>query len=279
MTTERDVTRIVRSWLEEGVTRLPDRVLDSVLDQLPATPQRRSLWSAWRAQPVNTALKMAFATAAVVAIVVAGINFLPRDGGGVGGPGVVPASASPTPSPAPNLGTQVVRLTFAGTEQTFTAEISRDWDFGPNSVSGGDKPGAALVGTSIDNTFKDPCAHIERTPKVGSTVSARVAALRAIPNITATAPVQTTLGGRQATYVELRIPASLPCPAEQFYLWQDSPDADFWPLEINEVIQVWVVNVGGQAVTVAARTFSGTSDATKAELQRVLDSIKFDAAP
>ena len=38
MSTDRDVTRIVRSWLEEGVTALPDRVLDAVLDQLPATP-------------------------------------------------------------------------------------------------------------------------------------------------------------------------------------------------------------------------------------------------
>ena len=35
-----DATRIVRSWLDEGVTQLPDRVLDAVLDEVPATPQR-----------------------------------------------------------------------------------------------------------------------------------------------------------------------------------------------------------------------------------------------
>jgi hypothetical protein len=34
---DRDTTRIVRSWLEVGATSLPDRVLDGVLDQLPAT--------------------------------------------------------------------------------------------------------------------------------------------------------------------------------------------------------------------------------------------------
>jgi len=38
MSTDRDTTRIVRSWLDEGVTVLPDRVLDAVLDQVPATP-------------------------------------------------------------------------------------------------------------------------------------------------------------------------------------------------------------------------------------------------
>ena len=42
MTTDRETTRIVRSWLQLGVDRLPERVLDAVLDVLPATPQRRS---------------------------------------------------------------------------------------------------------------------------------------------------------------------------------------------------------------------------------------------
>ena len=42
MSTDRDTTRIVRSWLEEGRTTLPDWVRDDVLDRLPATPQRRS---------------------------------------------------------------------------------------------------------------------------------------------------------------------------------------------------------------------------------------------
>ena len=44
MSTDRDVTRIVRSWLEEGATALPDRVLDAVLDQVPSTSQRRPRW-------------------------------------------------------------------------------------------------------------------------------------------------------------------------------------------------------------------------------------------
>ena len=29
MSSDRDTTRIVRSWLDEGVTALPDRVLDA----------------------------------------------------------------------------------------------------------------------------------------------------------------------------------------------------------------------------------------------------------
>ena len=40
MTAELDTTRVVRAWLEEGVTHLPDRVLDAVLADVPTTPQR-----------------------------------------------------------------------------------------------------------------------------------------------------------------------------------------------------------------------------------------------
>ena len=41
MSTDRDTTRIVRSWLGTDEHESADRVLDAVLDQLDATPQRR----------------------------------------------------------------------------------------------------------------------------------------------------------------------------------------------------------------------------------------------
>ena len=58
MSTDRDVTRIVRSWLEEGVTTLPDRVLDDVLDRLPSTRQRRAWWPARRLREMNNVLRI-----------------------------------------------------------------------------------------------------------------------------------------------------------------------------------------------------------------------------
>ena len=86
MSADRETTRIVRSWLDEGVTKLPDRVLDAVLDQVPATPQRRSGWSAWRSHPMNTYAKLLAGAAAVLVLAVVTYQFLPRNGG-VGGPG------------------------------------------------------------------------------------------------------------------------------------------------------------------------------------------------
>ena len=97
MSTDRDVTRIVRSWLEEGATALPDRVLDAVLDQLPATPQRRARRPAWRLLDMNTPTRLAVAAAAVVALAVLGVIAFPKFTG-VAGPG---PTAIPTPTVAP----------------------------------------------------------------------------------------------------------------------------------------------------------------------------------
>ncbi len=73
MSTERDVNRIVRSWMDEGVTALPDHVLDAVLDQVPATPQRRSWWLARRDFHMNKFVAMGLGVAAaVVAFLIVG---------------------------------------------------------------------------------------------------------------------------------------------------------------------------------------------------------------
>ncbi len=100
MSTDRDTTRLVRSWLEEGATALPDRVLDTVLDQVPATPQRRSWWPARRLRNMNIYAKLALAAAAVVVALLLGANLLPRSPS-VGSPSPTPA-VSPTPSSTPS---------------------------------------------------------------------------------------------------------------------------------------------------------------------------------
>jgi hypothetical protein len=67
MSLDRDTTRIVRTWLENGSTALPDRVLDAVLSELPSTPQRQLAWS-----PRRTS-KMAIRIVALAAILLLAI--------------------------------------------------------------------------------------------------------------------------------------------------------------------------------------------------------------
>ena len=93
MSSDRDVTSIVRSWLDEGVTALPDPVLDAVLDQVPTTPQRRPFWPARRYAEMSTFAKLATAAAAFVVLVAVGATFI------LGGRDVgVESTATPSPS-------------------------------------------------------------------------------------------------------------------------------------------------------------------------------------
>ena len=94
MSTDRDTTRIVRSWLEEGTTVIPDRVLDAVLDQVPATHQRRAWWPARRFSTLNAYVRLGLIAAAVLAVAIVGIGFFGRSTN-VGQP-------APTKSSAPS---------------------------------------------------------------------------------------------------------------------------------------------------------------------------------
>jgi hypothetical protein len=91
VSTDRDVTRIVRSWMDEGVTQLPDRVLDLVLDQLPATPQRHASWLARRTPTMNNYARLGLVAAAVLAVVIVGIGLFGRS-----------PEVGPTISPVPS---------------------------------------------------------------------------------------------------------------------------------------------------------------------------------
>jgi hypothetical protein len=108
--TEPDATRIVRLWLEEGVTALPDHVLDAVLDQLPATSQRRPTWLARRSPFMSKFVGFGLAAAAVVILAVIGIQLI-----GGSNPGGPPQDPSPSPSVEPSVAPSAGPSTADGT--------------------------------------------------------------------------------------------------------------------------------------------------------------------
>jgi hypothetical protein len=141
VSTDRDVDRIVRSWMDEGVTQLPDRVLDLVLDQVPSTPQRRSWWPARRFTIMNTYARLGLVAAAVVVAVAIGIGIYGRSNS-VGPPVPTPSlTASPTPAANPLAGTWVAPETTCAQQNAtvgaagFTAEdlASSGWNCGSAS--------------------------------------------------------------------------------------------------------------------------------------------------
>ena len=143
MSTDRDTTRVVRSWLDEGITKLPDRVLDAVLDQVPTTPQRRSGWSAWRSYRMNTYAKLAVAVAAVLVVAVAGYQLLPRSG--IGGPG---PTIAPSPTPAP-----LAKGTFTVVGITTTLDATGAGSNVSGSMTAGNSQGEFTVDLQCERTI------------------------------------------------------------------------------------------------------------------------------
>jgi hypothetical protein len=251
---DRDVNRIVRSWLEEGRTALPDRVLDAVLDQLPATPQRRAWWPARRFGTLNTSIRLAMTAAAVVAVVaVVGAMFWSRSGG-VAGPGSSPspsatasltpsATASPTQSAPPQslangpLMAGTVVATGLGQRGTISATftVPAGWSgFDSTCVlpeAGTEAPaGRGTCFLRVDGgLYSDPCHGTSGPPDilVGPTVDDLVAALGAQTAYTATTPIDVTLGGYSGKQMDLQMPtevASTPAisPRHPQRIWQSS---------------------------------------------------------
>ena len=68
MKTSRDPEGLLSAYLADGMSVLPDRVVDAVLDEVHRTRQRAVL-GPWRTRPM---LKFGLATAAVVAVVIGG---------------------------------------------------------------------------------------------------------------------------------------------------------------------------------------------------------------
>jgi hypothetical protein len=290
MSTDRETTRLVRSWLEEGVTRLPDRVLDIVLDQVPSTPQRRSWWPTRRFVDMNSVYKYALAAAAVLVVAVVGYNLLP----GISEPGapttaptaqptVVPTVAT---SPAVTPGLKTVTITpFVGDDPpeddaiTVTLQYPEGWTFGSGFVAVPDPVGepAQLTVARGYSLYSDPCRPTDGIDvaddadvDVGPTVAEFVTALDTHPLLDVTTPVDVTVAGYSGKYLVLSAPADISgCvryrPIGGDTIYAQGP-AMRWHL--------WVLDVQGIRVVIEGFDYPGTSAQHQAELQSIVDSIQ-----
>jgi hypothetical protein len=119
---ENEFDRTARAWLEEGPTRMADRAVLSALEEIHTTRQRRSRWPAWRADRMNTSMKLIASAAAVLLVAVVGYQFLPSNGSSGGQPTIAPSPSS--------------ALLARGTFTLYEAEVVLDATGGGDSVTG-----------------------------------------------------------------------------------------------------------------------------------------------
>ena len=307
MSAERDVNRIVRSWIRAEEYESADRVLQTVLSRLDATPQRRSWWPSRRVSQVNKYAQAAIAAAAVLVVAVVGYNLLPRTGG-PGGPQSPAATAqqttSPSPSPVATSGFETVTITpFASPEEfgmcpdaissdctedprddsmAFTVEFPEGWVYLDEVAhlitlvgQGNDPPGGAgFLITRGNWIYSDPCRpgeDISTAPEiaVGPTVADFVTALDTHPLLDVTTPVDATLAGYSGKYLEIQVPADISeCVRYRPIL------GTIYAQGPSHRWRYWVLDVEGIRVVIQAYDYPATSTQHRSELQSIVDSIQ-----
>jgi hypothetical protein len=309
MSTDRDTTRIVRSWLEEGRTSLPDRVLDTVLDQLPATPQRRADWPARRFSDMNATARWLTAAAAVVAIAVIGILALPRSSSG---PATTPG---PSRSPAPSAGSSPISQAGEGkleagtyVARPFVPPISGlrvnftvpggytfvpNWAIIPETSEEGEFAGIALL--QPNGLFSNPCHwDVDKDGVLeagdiptGTTVDDLVNALKAQRSYTVTVVGDVSLGGYSGKRVDLQLPTALDfgtCdkpinyPSPVYFVWGPprSGAADLFSQGPGNRWQVNILDVEGNRIVVVYQDFASTPYDRYTDMHGILDSIRIE---
>jgi hypothetical protein len=143
--------------------------------------------------------------------------------------------------------------------------------------------GIGILPFVVDEIYADACRG-DRGPvtKVGPRVQALVDALLAQPGPAKSTPVQTTLGGKPATRIDLRVPQRLQTqscfggPGTGVQLWLSEP-ARYMVLGPHGMVSVYVVNVGGQRqVFTVQYDPAHISAADRKDLTQILDSIHFE---
>jgi hypothetical protein len=287
MSTDRDTTRIVRSWLRSDEHESADRVLDAVLDQLDTTPQRRSTWWPARRFPeMNNSVKLALGAVAVVVIALLGVRFLAPSGLSVGGDPGLSASASPTPSFSQIPIAEGRRLDAGGYSlgNEFPVGITFDLPAGWESCSlgvmeqGVCDPGGGLAGIGIgfliiDNVTADPCDGDLLDPPIGPLVEDLVTAISNLQGFAVTTAVDVSVDGFDATRLTVTAPETTDC--EGLSTWA-TPDrtTGVAPGEAN---LLYLVDVDGARVMISVTYFpAAVADGALAEAEEVIASIRIE---
>jgi len=274
VSTDHDVTRIVRSWLDEGVTALPDRVLDAVLDQVSATARRYA--------QMNRFAQAAIAAVAVLVVLFAGYTLLPRTtgtGGGIGTPSPTP-TAAPLPSGTMAPGTYRVsdnKLTL----YPYTMTVPAGWTGGDGALRGDmSSNGVRLTTWIITHVYADSCHWTGTLVPVADT-AALVAAFTAQAGHTRSTPIVTTIGGLPATKITFTLDAAFDvttCDSGNVRLWPDpGPDeGGGWPISPGQTTTVYVIESDGRLMVVmtVVRKDSPPGDVTA--LQGILATLRFE---
>ena len=289
MRPEPDMNSIVRSWLEPGANRLPDRVLDSVLDQLPAYPQHRPRWPLRRFPVLMNPVRIAIVAAAVLAVSLVAIRFLPGDGpGGIPSPTPLPTSSG-TALTAADLDRSLEAGRYALAApflQPFSITMPSGWSL--KSLVAGDvsfrrnapADGAPWVTIDVlEGVFADPCRTEAGPSPAPTTIDGVVAALTSMVDFEAGPVTDVTIGGHAGKSVTLTNAIDTETagctggPMLPLFTILGGAEAG---TNGGATERLSILDVDGTIVVINGGSFANTPAATLADVGPIIESIDFE---
>lgn len=146
------------------------------------------------------------------------------------------------------------------------------------SIVGAQGAEAIVYWTSFPHgDYADTCTRL-LSPSVGPSAADLAAAVSTAPGTKlVTGPSDVTLGTRPAKRVVLRVRENLGCDPGFFYTWREVQGGALWTRTgVGDTIRVWIVEVDGTRLFIAAQTTEAATDGLEKEIQRIIRSIRFD---
>ena len=316
MSAARDPDGLIRAFLAEGQTQLPDRTYVAVRTRIDRTRQRVVI-GPWSAARLSGAGRLAVAAAAVVVATVFGTSLLrpgvvvpggqssatpsaSRVAGSSSSSSPSPSATGPdlAPSPSPDggplayswprvLDPGTYRTGFAwGPDLVWTFSVSEGWQSRDIGMIKGNR--MAVDFYVVDNLVADTCSQRLATPPTSRSVDGISSGLAKLVKVSA-GPTAITFGDRSGKYLAFSIGPAVGCAPGEFRLLKlgaevcgagcgglGSPWKGFEFGGVRENHRMWILTVGRGSVVIDALWSPDATPADLAELQAVIDSIAFE---
>ena len=298
MTAPRDPDRLIGAFLEDGTDHLPDWAYDEVRHDIHRTRQRVVI-GPWREPLMSNLVKYGVIAAAVVLLVGAGVVLSRPSPAGVAAPTATEspsptptAAASATPAPGAQLsGPVTIKDAFASDAAELTMIIpegASGWtaneeaiakDYGP----AGDEDGPLIFTWrgGITGTYVDPCTdHTVKQPDPEG-VQDLIAALANQPGVSSEPPVDVTVSGYPGQYVDTTVTQDISkCGngRDGFWLWDGKNSDRRYVQGTGELNRIYAFDVGGERFTFAVRLPADTTDADRADVMAMLETLEIAPA-
>jgi hypothetical protein len=314
MTASRDPDRLIHGFLLEGEEELQDQVYDAVRAEIEDKRQR-AVSGLWRTPTMNKFVTIGLGAAAVVAVLIVGIQLFGSPGG-VGGPGdepnfspeasvsrpsVEPSVAEPTSSAdgvlpegpilvydPPTEGAPSITMTIQASGWTYVADIGalEKGESVANVPEAVVLPESLAPGTGL-YVYGDPCRWASTMPdSPATTVDEIVAALASQASRNASEPLDVTVGGYAGKMITLHVPDD--AVFSECEAGAQGPEFGSYQLEAvqerpsryhqgpGQIDDFWIVDVEGSIVIIDAMYRPDTPPETIDEMRALAESATFE---